>query len=106
MSWRTPADLAWLGGLRGVEREHSLARHTSFNIGGPAEYFVESRQPGPLVEACHARAVPYLLLGAGTNLLVADSGVEGLVVRCVNRDWRNEAPPGHPAARAQMKRPA
>ncbi len=90
MSWRTPADLAWLGGLRGVERDHPLARHTSFNIGGPAEFFIASGRPEALVEECHRRGVPYLLLGAGTNLLVADSGVEGLVVRCVNRDWRAE----------------
>jgi UDP-N-acetylmuramate dehydrogenase len=104
MSWRTPANLAWLGGLRGVERERSLARHTSFNIGGPAEYFVESRQPGPLVEACHERGVPYLLLGAGTNLLVADAGVEGLVVRCVNRDWRIERGRVHAEAGLKMMR--
>src|SRR5205085_1622246 len=90
MSWRTPANLAWLDGLPGVERDHSLSRHTSFDIGGPAERFVASRKPGPLVEACHERGIPHLLLGAGTNLLVADAGVEGLVIRCVNREWRVE----------------
>jgi len=88
MSWRTPAELAWLAGLRGVERDYPLARHTSFNIGGPAEFFVEAVQPELLVAECHRRGVPYLLLGAGTNVLVADSGVEGLVIRCVNREWR------------------
>ena len=90
MSWRTPANLAWLQGLRGVERDHLLARHTSFNIGGPAEWFVASGRPEALVEECCRRGVPYLLLGAGTNLLVADAGVEGVVVRCVNREWRVE----------------
>lgn len=89
-SWRTRANLDWLEGLRGVQRDHPLARHTSFNIGGPAEYFVATARPGPLVEACHARGLPYRLLGAGTNLLIADAGVEGLVVRCVSRDWRVE----------------
>src|SRR5215469_807377 len=88
MTWRTPANLTWLDGLRGVERDHPLARHTSFNIGGPAEWFVASSRPEALVEECHRRAVPYLLLGAGTNLLIADTGVEGLVIRCVNREWR------------------
>ena len=88
MSWRTPADLGWLSALRGVERDHPLARHTSFNIGGPAEFFVESADPEKLVGECHRRRIPYTLLGAGTNLLVADSGVEGLVIRCINRHWR------------------
>jgi UDP-N-acetylmuramate dehydrogenase len=90
MSWRTNANLEWLSGLRGVERDHPLARHTSFNIGGPAEFFVETRDPAELVEACIERGVPWLTLGAGTNLLVADAGVEGLVVRCVSREWKVE----------------
>src|SRR5207237_7298718 len=38
------------------------------------------------IEGCRERDIPYLLLGAGTNLLVADRGVEGLVVRVVNRE--------------------
>jgi UDP-N-acetylmuramate dehydrogenase len=90
MSWRTNANLEWLSGLRGVERDHPLARHTSFNIGGPAEFFIETRDPAELVEACIERGVPWLTLGAGTNLLVADAGVEGLVVRCVSREWKVE----------------
>src|SRR5258708_21919529 len=90
MSWRTAANLAWLEGLRGVERDHPLARHTSFNIGGPAEFFVATPRPEVVVDECHRRGVPHLLLGAGTNLLVADAGVEGMVVRCVSRGWRVE----------------
>ncbi|HEY7202133.1 MAG TPA: UDP-N-acetylmuramate dehydrogenase [Candidatus Dormibacteraeota bacterium] len=88
MSWRTPANLAWLRGLRGVELDHPLARHTSFNIGGPADFFVATARPEAVVEECWRRGIPHLLLGAGTNLLIADAGVEGLVVRCVNREWR------------------
>jgi UDP-N-acetylmuramate dehydrogenase len=90
MSWRTPANLAWLAGLPGVEPDRPLARLTSFNIGGPADFLVAGERPEELVEECHRRGVPYLLLGAGTNLLVADAGVEGLVVRCVNRGWKVE----------------
>ncbi|MDP9247688.1 MAG: FAD-binding protein, partial [Candidatus Dormibacteraeota bacterium] len=90
MSWRTNANLEWLSALQGVERDHPLARHTSLNIGGPAEFFVETRDPAELVEACIERGVPWLTLGAGTNLLIADAGVEGLVVRCVSREWKVE----------------
>ena len=88
MSWQTSASQAWLTGLPGVEEGHPLARHTSFNIGGPAQFFLETAEPGPVVQACQERGVPVLVLGAGTNLLIADAGVEGLVVRCVNRDWK------------------
>src|SRR2546423_1491606 len=104
MSWRTSANLAWLSGLPGVEEGHSLDRHTSFNIGGPAQFFVQTAQPAPLVQACRDREVPLLLLGAGTNLLVADSGVEGLVVRCVNREWRVEGTRVHAQAGLKMMR--
>ncbi len=67
--------------------EQPLAKHTSFNIGGPADYFVQSETPAELVAACHQRGIPYRLLGAGTNLLISDAGVEGVVIRCVNRGW-------------------
>jgi UDP-N-acetylmuramate dehydrogenase len=88
MGWRTRASLEWLAALPGVRCDHPLARHTSLNVGGPAEFLVETARPAALAEACHQRGVPCLLLGAGTNLLVADAGVEGLVIRCVNRGWK------------------
>lgn len=87
MTWRTRDSLDWLRSLPGVRCDHPLARSTSLNIGGPADFFVESAAPAPLVEECAGRAIPYLLLGAGTNLLVADAGVEGLVIRCTSRAW-------------------
>ena len=91
MSWRTKAELAWLDALPGVERDHALARHTSFNIGGPAAWFCELGRIEELervVEEAARREVPYLILGAGTNLLIADAGFDGLVLRIVNRDHR------------------
>lgn len=70
-----------------------LASRTSFGIGGPADFFVEIARPDGIeavLEECRRRTIPYLLLGAGTNLLIADAGVEGLVVRVVNRDHHIE----------------
>jgi UDP-N-acetylmuramate dehydrogenase len=103
MSWRGTAE-EWLERLPGVRAEHPLARHTTFNIGGPAEFFVETADAAPLVEACHDRDVPYLLLGAGTNLLVHDDGVEGLVIRCVSRDWRVDGTRVYASAGLKMLR--
>ena len=61
MSWRTKADLAWLDALPGVERDHALARHTSFNIGGPAAWFCELGRVEELervIEEAARREVP------------------------------------------------
>ena len=93
MSWRSRANLEWLSGLPGIEREHPLAKNTTFNIGGPADWFLEVFGPDHQVRVlaeCAARGVPCFLLGAGTNLLVADSGIEGLVMRCTSRTTRFE----------------
>jgi UDP-N-acetylmuramate dehydrogenase len=93
VSWSTAATETWLSGLHGVERDHPLAKHTSFNIGGPAAWFVEVARPAglpPLLDRCVERGVPYLLLGAGTNLLIGDRGFDGLVVRVVSREFSTD----------------
>jgi UDP-N-acetylmuramate dehydrogenase len=93
MSWRKGSNLTWLRALPGVRQGEPLAARTSFGIGGPAEFFAEMANPQSIevaLEGCRLRAIPYLLLGAGTNLLIADAGVEGLVIRIVNRDYEIE----------------
>src|SRR6266566_2599965 len=89
MSWRTASKLSWLRSLPTVSEDEPLASRTSFGIGGPADFFVEMSKPSAIEETINGsleRGIPYLLLGAGTNLLIADAGVEGLVIRVVNRD--------------------
>ena len=89
MSWRKKSSLDWLRALPGVSQDESLATRTSFGIGGPAEFFVESGRVEAIermITGCAERDIPYLLLGAGTNLLIADAGVDGLVIRVVNRE--------------------
>jgi UDP-N-acetylmuramate dehydrogenase len=61
-----------------------MAELTSFRIGGPADLFVAVEDEGELMHAkaaAYRAGVPCLCLGAGTNLLVSDRGVRGLVVR-------------------------
>jgi UDP-N-acetylmuramate dehydrogenase len=107
VSWSTAATEAWLSSLPGAERGHPLAKHTSFNIGGPAAWFVEPRRtadlPG-LVDGCTERGVPYLLLGAGTNLLVGDRGFDGLVIRVVSRDFAIDGDLVHAGAGLKLMR--
>ncbi|HKW71438.1 MAG TPA: UDP-N-acetylmuramate dehydrogenase [Candidatus Dormibacteraeota bacterium] len=91
MSWRTKTNLAWLRQLPSVTENEPLASRTSFGIGGPADFFVELARPEAIekaVDGCLERGIPYFLLGAGTNLLIADRGFDGLVVRVVNREHR------------------
>jgi UDP-N-acetylmuramate dehydrogenase len=62
----------------------SLARYTSFRIGGPAEVFAEPDTPAELqalVALLHSESLPYFLLGSGTNILISDQGIRGVVIR-------------------------
>lgn len=75
-----------LSGIAGVavRVREPLSRHTSFKVGGPADYFVEahtSRGLSACLRALEGRGVPILLLGNGSNLLVSDQGVRGVVLR-------------------------
>lgn len=66
-----------------LRRDERLARHTTFGIGGPADLFLTVRSSEALAFAASAAydaAVPALVLGSGSNVLVADAGVRGLVI--------------------------
>src|SRR5438876_9942409 len=89
MTWRTRSSLAWLREQPGVRENEPLASRTSFGIGGTSDFFLERARADAIertIDGCKQRGIPYLLLGAGTNMLIADAGVEGLVIRVVNRD--------------------
>ncbi|MGD9764553.1 MAG: UDP-N-acetylmuramate dehydrogenase [Candidatus Binatia bacterium] len=77
---------AWLGERFGrrVRFAEPLSRHTSFRIGGPADALVEVATPAEIAElqrTARARGIPIAVLGIGTNVLVADRGVRGVVVK-------------------------
>lgn len=60
-----------------------LARHTSARVGGEAQMFVTVQSGAELqmaVELAYAQRLPYFILGGGSNILVSDSGVSGLVI--------------------------
>lgn len=66
-----------------VKRAEPLAAHTWFHLGGPAEYFAEPNTVEELqaiVRRARQEEVPVRLLGGGSNVLVRDEGVAGLVV--------------------------
>jgi UDP-N-acetylmuramate dehydrogenase len=77
---RLATALADLGDLR--QRE-PLARHTTFGVGGPADLFLTVRSSSDLVAATTVAAesgAPVFYLGSGSNILVADAGIRGLVI--------------------------
>ena len=88
------AALAEVDGLR-VVAGAALARHTTFRIGGPAEWLAEAATAsalGALAGLCAERGEPLFLLGLGSNVLIPDEGLEGVVARLVGdlRDFRIE----------------
>ena len=63
--------------------DEPLARHTTFRIGGPADFLLSVHNMQELlavVKVACARGMDFLLLGAGSNVLVSDDGVRGLVI--------------------------
>lgn len=64
-------------------RAEPMSRHTSLRIGGPADFFVHVASEEDLrgaVAVARVHELPVFLLGGGTNLLVADRGIRGIVL--------------------------
>ena len=69
-----------------LRRDEPLSQHTWLRIGGPAQYFVTPRTEPELLEVistCRHQQLPIHILGSGSNLLVREAGVQGVVVRVV-----------------------
>jgi len=68
----------------GVRQDEPLSTYTTFKIGGPADFFYVARQAGELAHAVSAGrrlGIPVFVLGGGSNILVGDRGIRGLVVK-------------------------
>ena len=70
-----------------ILRNEPMKKHTTFRIGGPADVLV---QPATITEieqvlqCCEEQAVPYYVVGNGSNLLVGDEGIRGVVLQLGN----------------------
>ena len=78
-----------------------LKSHTSFRVGGPAQIYAEPgdvREVIALVQSAKAAGLPYFLMGNGSNLVVSDKGIDGLVIRLGDKfsDIRLEEDPEDP----------
>jgi len=66
-----------------IQENIELKPYTNYKIGGPARYFVSAKNEQDVVDAvawAKDKDVPVFILGGGTNLLVSDSGYDGLVI--------------------------
>lgn len=74
----------WLATLAGVLRDEPLARHSQFGVGGPADWFLTVRDTEAMqnvLRGCAEHSVPLTAVGAGSNALILDGGIRGLVMR-------------------------
>jgi UDP-N-acetylmuramate dehydrogenase len=74
-----------------LERDAPLAPLTTFKVGGAADYLLNADTAEALAAAiriAHEHDVPVTLLGGGSNLLIADAGLRGLVIRLHRGDVR------------------
>ncbi len=74
-----------------IKAKIDLAAFTSFKIGGQAKFFFEPRDLKSLQEAlaCAKKAkVKVFILGAGSNILASDSGVDGMVIKLSGKDFQ------------------
>ena len=71
-----------------VKKDEPMKSHTTFRVGGPADYFVTpqtAEEVAKVIEACTQEKVPYYIVGNGSNLLVGDKGYRGVVIQICKR---------------------
>ena len=75
-------------GSDNVKQQEPMSRHTTFRIGGPADFYLcphSTNEVQEIVEICKEEKLPYFVLGNGSNLLVSDKGYRGVVIQL----WKN-----------------
>lgn len=71
-------------GEQNVKVDEPMSIHTSFRIGGPADILISPRSADDIVyviNTCKNEGIPYFIMGNGTNLIVRDKGIRGVVVK-------------------------
>ena len=75
------------------KEQELLSKHTNFRIGGPAKWFVEAKTIDEIVYVLNLTRehhVPFFVLGGGSNVLVSDTGFDGLVIKLAHRTYKRE----------------
>ena len=67
-----------------IKYDEPMKKHTSFKIGGPAEYFIQVQKIEEIQEILKIvkeNNIPLKIIGNGSNLLVKDEGIKGIVLK-------------------------
>ena len=67
-----------------VKKEEPMRLHTTFRVGGPADFFVTPKakeEVRDVICICKEAGMPYYIIGNGSNLLVSDAGYRGVIVQ-------------------------
>ena len=68
---------------KNIFQSEPMSKHTSFKIGGNADYYITpntSDELRDIILQLNSSSIPYIVIGNGSNLLVSDSGIEGAVI--------------------------
>ena len=77
-------ELCAITGDENVLRDEPMSAHTTFRIGGPADYFVtpsDTEEIRAITELCRTHEIPHYIIGNGSNLLVGDRGYRGVIIQ-------------------------
>ena len=75
-------------GSDNVKLQEPMKKHTTFRIGGPADYYLcphSTKELQAVLQICRQEELPFFILGNGSNLLVSDQGYRGAVIQL----WKN-----------------
>ena len=82
-------ELEDLLGRENIKYNEPMYKHTSFKVGGPADMFVCVNTIEKLkktIQIAKSEGIPYIIVGNGSNILVSDYGIDGMVIRYNNND--------------------
>lgn len=74
-------------GEKNILADEPMAAHTTFRVGGPADYLVSPQTPEQVrdvIGLCRRERVPFMVIGNGSNLLVSDRGYRGVLIRLLD----------------------
>ncbi|HEY5561871.1 MAG TPA: UDP-N-acetylmuramate dehydrogenase [Clostridiaceae bacterium] len=70
--------------IKNIDINDPMKKHTSFKVGGPADVIVTPEnfdEVSNIIKVCNLYKVPFYIIGNGTNLLVKDGGIRGVVIK-------------------------
>ena len=72
------------GIAKNIYFDEPMKNHTTFKIGGAADVFVDAesvREISDIIKYCKSNDIPYMVMGNGSNMLVSDKGIRGVVIK-------------------------